>query len=83
MSKKKDENYYKKLYRKLKRDIIQTDNQYLKQLDLFQNILTIITKRSKGKKLVITLDEVRNLKETDRLTRTINKKKDIVFEMEK
>lgn len=83
MSKQKDNDYYKKLYRKLKRDVIQTDNQYLKQLDLFQNILTILVKRAKDNKIVITLQDVRELKKTDRMTRTINKNKDIVFELEK
>lgn len=80
---KNDENHYKKLYRKLKKDVIETDNQYLKQLDLFQNILTILVKRAKDNKIVITLQDVRELKKTDRMTRTINKNKDIVFELEK
>lgn len=80
---KKDEGYYKKLFKRLKKQFSGYSNNLLKDLDVYQTIFTVLVKRSKNQTLKITFKELQDLKPTDKVTREIDKDKNLIFKMRK
>ena len=80
---KKSGNHYKKQFNKLKDATIIQHNQFLRELTLYKHILTVMCKREKNNRLVITLKEVRKLKKSDHIQKAFTKDGDIIFELKK
>lgn len=79
---KKDESYYKKQYKKLKKNYSTQMDDLLENLVFFQGIITILCKNSKTGEVVISASDIGELKKTERSIATTDKQKNIIFKLE-
>jgi len=82
VSKKKDENYYKKLYKKSQKTSVIVFNDMANDIAWNRNILIILCKRDKKRTVIVAKKETEALESEEKLTRRLDKLKNIVFEIE-
>jgi len=83
MPKKKDSDYYKKLYNKLKKSNAEQTLKQEQVLGWYQEMLKVITKKSPDQKLVVSMIDIRAVTAMDKLDRIVDKDKNIIFEIRK
>lgn len=83
MSKDKNEEYYKKLYNKLKKVVVTDMEKLLKDIDVLQAVLTFVIMSQKDQKIKITFKDMQSMDGSERLTREIKKNGDIIFGVKK
>lgn len=81
MTFKKDENYYKKLYRKTKDSHSGELNRLLEVISFYKNFFTVLCKKSENGEIMISSEDVMKIKETDKLNHSIDKKNNITFKI--
>ncbi len=81
MTKKKDDNYYKKQYKKLKKQLMTTEFKIKEHIYFYQGIIAVLCKRAPDGKIVVTLDELKKMQNHEKAHESFQKNKSVTFEI--